>query len=76
MPSSSDASLARPPLPTPLCLRQAPELLLGSSHGPPVDLWALGCVAFELLTGFPPFTGDCVEEVFEHVLEHTQGEGA
>ena len=52
----------------------APELLLGSTHGIAVDLWALGCVAFELLCGYPPFTGDSVEEVFEHVLEHTQAE--
>ena len=52
----------------------APELLLGSKHGISVDLWALGCVAFELLTGYPPFTGDTVEEVFEHVLEHTTNE--
>ena len=52
----------------------APELLLGSTHGIAVDLWALGCVSFELLTGYPPFTGDSVEEVFEHVLEHTHAE--
>lgn len=52
----------------------APELLLGSTHGIAVDLWALGCVTFELLTGYPPFTGDTVEEVFEHVLEHVHAE--
>ena len=52
----------------------APELLLGDMHGPPVDWWALGCLAFELLTGSPPFTGNSVEEVFELVLEHTQSD--
>lgn len=45
----------------------APELLLGERHGPPVDLWALGCVTFELLAGYPPFTADSVEEVFVQV---------
>lgn len=52
----------------------APELLLGERHGPPVDLWALGCLTFELLTGYLPFTGDSVEEVFEHVLDHLHGD--
>lgn len=50
----------------------APELLLGERHGPPVDLWALGCVTFELLTGYPPFTGETAEDVFGHVLDHLQ----
>lgn len=52
----------------------APELLLGERHGKGVDLWALGCLTFELLTGYTPFTGKTVEEVFEHILEHTNGE--
>ena len=35
---------------------RAPELLLGSrSYGFPVDLWSLGCIAAELLTGRPLF---------------------
>ncbi|EOD35703.1 hypothetical protein EMIHUDRAFT_252585 [Emiliania huxleyi CCMP1516] len=52
----------------------APELLLGERHGRGVDLWALGCLAFELLTGYTPFTGGTVEEVFEHILDHTDAE--
>jgi serine/threonine protein kinase len=48
----------------------APELLLGSTHGIAVDLWALGCVTFELLTGYPPFTGDTVEEVHPPTTPH------
>ena len=52
----------------------SPEVLLGETHGPPVDLWALGCLSFELLTGYTPFTGESVEEVFENILEHTRGD--
>ena len=31
---------------------RAPELLVGDTqYGPPVDIWAIGCVFAELLTG-------------------------
>jgi len=33
----------------------APEILKGEGYGFSVDWWALGCVAFELLTRTPPF---------------------
>ncbi|KAK9904109.1 hypothetical protein WJX75_004762 [Coccomyxa subellipsoidea] len=35
-----------------------PELLLGSDHyGPEVDMWSVGCIFAELLTGKPLFPG-------------------
>jgi serine/threonine protein kinase len=52
----------------------APELLLSQYHGKGVDLWALGCLTFELLTGYTPFTAGTVAEVFENILEHTNSE--
>jgi hypothetical protein len=29
----------------------APEMLLGQSHSYPVDIWAIGVILFEMLTG-------------------------
>uniref|UniRef100_A0A3P9CW98 Protein kinase domain-containing protein n=1 Tax=Maylandia zebra TaxID=106582 RepID=A0A3P9CW98_9CICH len=38
---------------------RAPELLVGDiKYGKPVDVWALGCVLLEMLTGQPLFPGD------------------
>ena len=34
----------------------APEMLEGQPHSMAVDWWALGCLAWELLAGVPPFT--------------------
>ena len=39
----------------------APELLLGAGHGPEVDWWSLGVVAYEFVTGVPPFNADTPE---------------
>ncbi|KAI0823098.1 kinase-like protein [Trametes gibbosa] len=40
---------------------RAPELLLQSDFGPKIDIWALGCLTYELLTGrwlFAPEEGE------------------
>src|SRR5690606_10983117 len=35
---------------------RSPELLLGSTnYGPAIDMWSVGCVFSELLTGYPLF---------------------
>jgi serine/threonine protein kinase len=36
----------------------SPEQIRGREPGPPSDLYALGCLFFEALTGVPPFRGE------------------
>jgi len=45
----------------------APEMIKETGHGTMVDVWALGCMAYEFLEGVPPFTG-AMQEMFVGVL--------
>jgi len=45
----------------------APELLTGGEIGPAVDVYALGCVLYELLAGAPPFVGDRMQVLGRHL---------
>jgi dual specificity tyrosine-phosphorylation-regulated kinase 2/3/4 len=59
---------------------RSPEVILGMSYGLPIDMWSLGCILAELLTGVPIFPGEneqeqlaCIMEVFgppeKHLIE-------
>lgn len=50
-----EENLAKTQCGTPLYM--APEILRGERYGPKVDVWSLGTIFFEMLTGFSPFTG-------------------
>lgn len=45
----------------------APERLQGSEADARSDLYALGCVLYELLCGRPPYTGDVAKVLYGHV---------
>ncbi|ODV87789.1 hypothetical protein CANARDRAFT_183904, partial [[Candida] arabinofermentans NRRL YB-2248] len=46
----------------------APETVAGLGQDEASDWWSIGCILFEFLFGYPPFSGDTPEEVFEHIL--------
>ncbi|GFY51407.1 dual specificity tyrosine-phosphorylation-regulated kinase 2 [Trichonephila inaurata madagascariensis] len=37
---------------------RAPEVILGLKYGMPIDMWSLGCILAELLTGYPLLPGE------------------
>lgn len=50
-----DDELADTTCGTPLLM--APEVLGGKFYNHKADVWSLGCLFYEMLTGFAPFTG-------------------
>lgn len=59
---------------------RSPEVILGMTYGMPIDMWSVGCILAELLTGVPIFPGEneqeqlaCIMEVFgppeKHLIE-------
>jgi serine/threonine-protein kinase len=45
----------------------APEQIDGSKAAPPADVYALGCVLFEMITGAPPFLGSSTAVLRQHL---------
>ena len=49
----------------------APEQLLGERVGPSSDIWALGVIAYEMLTGAHPFANETAAGLQKTVLDGT-----
>lgn len=47
----------------------APEMLEANKAGRFTDLWALGCIIYEMLDGSTPFHGNNYDEVFQKILQ-------
>lgn len=65
---------AAPPLTDYVATRwyRAPEILLGSSrYTTGVDMWSIGCILAEMLTGKPAFPGSSTMNQLDRVLELT-----
>jgi len=48
----------------------APEIFIGKGYSYNVDLWSLGIVLYELLSGFVPFGNDCDDPIaiYEQII--------
>jgi len=46
----------------------SPELLTDKSAGKPSDLWAFGCIIYQLLAGRPPFKGGTEYMTFQKIV--------
>ena len=47
----------------------APEIVKDERYSKAVDMWALGCVLYTLLCGFPPFYDESIEVLTEKVAK-------
>lgn len=48
---------------------RAPEVILGLPYSHPIDMWAVGCVLFELYTGSIAFAGRSNNEMLKLMIE-------
>ena len=61
----AEGGLAETRLGTPLVM--APEVLDGNKYDHAADVWSLGCVFYEMLTGYAPFTGTSQANLAENI---------
>ncbi|KAI1732841.1 protein kinase domain-containing protein [Ditylenchus destructor] len=48
---------------------RAPEVIMGSKYGMPIDMWSLGCILAELLTGYPLLPGEDENDQLALIVE-------
>ena len=47
----------------------SPEVILRNGYGREADVWSVGVLVYELLTGYPPFYGSHAFEVYRKIQE-------
>ncbi|XP_008459815.2 serine/threonine-protein kinase ATG1a isoform X4 [Cucumis melo] len=68
-------SLANQALADTLCgspLYMAPEIMNNQKYDAKADLWSVGAILFQLLTGKLPFTGSHPAQLFKNITESTE----
>ncbi|KAJ6232804.1 cell cycle protein kinase dbf2-related [Anaeramoeba flamelloides] len=50
----------------------SPEILSRKGYNNSIDFWALGCILYELLAGFPPFLGRGIKETLRNIIFYTK----
>ncbi|KHN78749.1 Dual specificity tyrosine-phosphorylation-regulated kinase mbk-2 [Toxocara canis] len=48
---------------------RAPEVIMGGKYGMPIDMWSLGCILAELLTGYPLLPGEDENDQLALIIE-------
>ena len=49
-------------------LTMAPEALAQKKYNHSVDIWSLGCIFYEMLTGYSVFTGTDKQNLYENIV--------
>ena len=47
----------------------APEVLMNQATGTAMDWWSLGTLVYEMMTGYPPFYSENVQEMYQLILD-------
>ena len=66
--ASADLQLTREGTALGTCAYMSPEQTTGEAVDARSDVWALGCVLYEMLTGEPPFRGEYAQAIVYSIL--------
>ncbi|XP_020538489.1 serine/threonine-protein kinase ATG1a isoform X2 [Jatropha curcas] len=53
-------------------LYMAPEIIQNQKYDAKADLWSVGAILFQLVTGKPPFEGNSQYQLFQNILTSTE----